>query len=118
LTYLQFTIANENLEITSTDKYGFLNWLWNKFEEKGIDNDNTISFKIDKCLHCKIGNPVILLDGGKFPIETTETHQKEKLGLMLEFEGDMVSGISICGTFLRMENPFNFERKCPNPREF
>ncbi len=56
-----------------------------------------------------IGNPVIIFDDGKFPVKTKEPWQREKAGLMLEFEGNKISDISICGIFLHTDNPYKHD---------
>jgi hypothetical protein len=38
--------------------------------------------------------------------------ESEKCGLMLEFDGNLVSDISFCYIFLTTENPFNYEKQC------
>ena len=108
----EFTISDSTIELVTTDKYGFLNWIRPFFLERNLSSENKIDYTIDQCLFCKIGNPVIIFEGGKFPIETKEPWQREKLGFMLEFEGEKISGISICRVFLKADNPLNIEIHC------
>ena len=108
----EFTTFDSTLEFEITDKYGFLNWIKPFLVERNLSSVNKIAYTIDRCLFCKIGNPVIIFENGKFPIETKEPWQREKLGFMLEFEGEKISGISICGTFLHADNPLNIEINC------
>ena len=108
----EYTISDYNLELTITDKYGFLNWIKPFLMERNLSSVNKIDYTIDQCLFCKIGNPVIIFEDGKFPIQTKEPWQREKLGFMLEFEGEKISGISICGVFLHADNPLNIEIHC------
>jgi hypothetical protein len=89
----EFTIPDSDLELIITDKYGFLNWIKPFLMERNLSSENKIDYTIDRCLFCKIGNPVILFEDGKFPIKTEEPWQRERLGFMLEFEGDKISGI-------------------------
>jgi hypothetical protein len=108
----EFTISDSTLEFAITDKYGFLNWLKPFLMERNLSSVNKIDYTIDQCLFCKIGNPVIIFEDGKFPINTKEPWQREKLGFMLEFEGEKISAISICGVFLHADNPLNIEIHC------
>jgi hypothetical protein len=103
----EFTICDPNYELMTTDKYGFLNWIKPFLLERKLSSFNKMDYTIDQCIFCKIGNPVILFEDGKFPIKTEEPWQRERLGFMLEFEGEKISGISICGVFLYAYNPIN-----------
>jgi hypothetical protein len=71
-----------------------------------------LNYKIDQCLYCRIGNPVIILENGKFPVFTKKDWEKEKCGLMLEFKDNLISGITFCFLFLHTDNPYLFEKKC------
>jgi hypothetical protein len=108
----EFTISDSNLELIITDKYGFLNWIKPFLMGRNLSSENKIDYTIDQCLFCKIGNPVIIFEDGKFPIKTKEPWQREKLGFMLDFEGEKISGLSICGVFLHADNPLNIEIHC------
>jgi hypothetical protein len=78
----------------------------------GVSERNQLNFIIDKCLHCRIGNPVIIFENGRFPVFTRNPWQREKCGLMLEFDDNLVSGITFCFVFLNSDNPYLFEKKC------
>ena len=108
----EFTISDSNLEMIITDKYGFLNWIKPFLIERNLSSENKIDYTIDQCLFCKIGNPIIIFEDCQFPIKTNEPWQRERLGFMLEFEGEKISGISICGVFLHADNPLNIEIHC------
>lgn len=110
----EYVIANSKLELQKTDKYGFLNWIKPILEEKKIDFVNRLKYEFDQCMFCRIGNPVIIFDDGRFPIQTKEPRLRKKIGLMIEFEGDRISDISLCGTFLEIENPYHHENFCEN----
>jgi len=77
----------------------------------------TLNYVIDRCSYCKIGNPVIIFENGKFPVFTRNSWEKEKCGLMLEFEDNLISGISFCYLFLTTDNQFHFEKKCKRQLE-
>ena len=70
-----------------------------------------VTVEYDQCLFCKVGNPVVLFNGGTFPHNPVEFYERNKQGLMLEFEDDLISGITFCGTFVRTHNKYNFENK-------
>jgi len=110
----EFNITNEKGERIGTGKTNFIEWLTSRFEEFIADNPDReeLKFDFDQCLYCKIGNPVIIFENGKFPTATKEIYEKEKCGLMLEFDDNLISGITFCYLFLKTDNPFRFERKC------
>lgn len=107
-----YIIADSKLELYKSDKYGFLNWLGPLMKERNLSSENKLSFYFDQCLDCKIGNPVILFDEGKSPVKTIESWEREKLGLMIEIEDDVVSSISKCGVFEFNDNTSNFRNTC------
>jgi len=59
-----------------------------------------------------VKNTVIIFENGRFPVFTRMPWKREKYGLMLEFEEGFISGISFCFVFLKVDNPYLFERKC------
>jgi len=109
-----YCIQDENEEIVISDKASFINWLTNCFDEFLYVNEDSdeLNYTIDQCLHCKIGNPVIIFENGRFPVFTREPWEREKCGLMLEFDDNLVSGITFCFVFLKTDNPYHFEKKC------
>ena len=110
----EYYIRDEKNEIVPTNKGSFLNWLERCFDEYlFVNEDRTrLDYFIDQCLYCRIGNPVIIFENGRFPVFTRELWEKEKCGLMLEFDGDLVSGITFCFLFLQTDNPYLFEKSC------
>ena len=66
----EYCIQDEKEDIVISDKAHFINWLINRFEEFLYVNEdsNELDYTIDQCLHCKIGNPVIIFENGKFPV--------------------------------------------------
>lgn len=109
----EYCIQNEKEETVLANKTTFLAWLSNCFDEYlSANEDGTrLSYVFDRCSYCKIGNPVIIFEDGKFPVFTKNSWEKEKCGLMLEFDGNMISGISFCYLFLTSDNQFHFEKK-------
>jgi hypothetical protein len=114
-----YCIQDENEEIVITNKANFINWLINCIDESlDVNEDsNQLNYVIDQCLHCRIGNPVIIFENGRFPIFTNKPWQREKCGLMLEFDDNLVSGITFCFVFLKTENSYLFERKCTRQKD-
>jgi len=114
----EYCIQDEKEEIVVSDKVNFINWLTNCIDKFLYVNEdsNELNYIIDQCLHCKIGNPVIIFENGRFPVFTREPWKREKYGLMLEFDGKLVSGITFCFLFLNTDNPYLFERNCNRNR--
>jgi hypothetical protein len=110
----KYCVQNEKEEIVVSNKASFINWLSSSFDEFVFVNDGKtkLNYVLDQCLHCKIGNPVIILENGKFPVFTRDLADREKCGLMLEFEDNLISGITFCFVFLHTDNPYLFEKKC------
>jgi len=110
----EFNIKNENNETLNGNKADFINWLQIKIDEYLFVNDDSerLIYIIDQCLHCRIGNPVIIFENGSFPVRTKDPWQREKCGLMLEFKDSLICGITFCYLFLKADNPFLFEKEC------
>jgi hypothetical protein len=110
----EFQILDEKDETIISNKDGFIFWLKNCFDVYTSVNEdiNQLNYTIDQCLHCRVGNPVIIMDNGRFPVFTRNSCDREKIGLMLEFKDEMISDITFCGFFLKTDNPFHFEKEC------
>jgi len=110
----EYSIQDENEEIVFANKANFLKWLGSCFDEFLFVNEDRsqLNFIIDKCSYCRIGNPVLIFENGRFPVFTRHHWEREKCGLMLEFRNNQVSDISFCWLFLTTENPYHFENKC------
>lgn len=110
----EYYIQDEKDEIILTNKVNFLNWLSDCIDEFLFVNEerNQLNYIIDQCIYCRIGNPVIIFENGRFPVFTRDPWQREKCGLMLEFDDNLISGITFCFLFLKTDNPFLFEKKC------
>ena len=113
-----YSIQDDKDEIVKANKATFLNWLTICMDEFLFVNDDStkLNYTIDRCIHCMIGNPVIIFEKGRFPVFTRDPWQREKCGLMLEFEGELISGITFCFVFLKTENLYNFEKGCNRKR--
>lgn len=99
-----FTIQDQNRETIIVNKQKFMEWYLSK-----LDNATITDVDFDQCLHCMIGNKVVLFNRGLFPITFKDSWERSKVGLMLELEGDKISGISFCRVFLRTTNKPVFE---------
>jgi len=110
----KYNILDEKNKIVNGNKVSFINWFTNCIDEFLFVNDDTtkLDYIIDQCLHCRIGNPVIIFENGRLPILTRNAWEREKCGLMLEFDDNLVSGITFCFVFLKTDNPYLFEKRC------
>ena len=110
----EYSIQDEKEEIIFANKANFLKWLSCRFDEFLFLNEDRsqLNYDIDKCSYCRIGNPVLIFENGRFPVFSRKPWEREKCGLMLEFRNNLVSDISFCWLFLTTENPYLFENKC------
>lgn len=110
----EYHTQDEKDDIVISNKTNFITWLNNCFDNYVFVNDGKtkLNYKLDQCLHCRIGNPVIILENGRFPVFTKKDWEKEKCGLMLEFDDNLISGVTFCFLFLQTDNLYNFETKC------
>lgn len=110
----EYSIQDEKDEIVPSNKTNFLIWLGGCFDEFLFVNEDraSLNYIIDKCLYCRIGNPVIIFENGRFPVFSRDLWEKEKCGLMLEFKDNLISDISFCFMFVKSDNPYLFEKKC------
>lgn len=110
----EYQIQNEKEERIETNKPDFLKWLSDCIDEfLFVNEDRTrLEYTIDQCLYCRIGNPVIIFENGRFPVFSRGLGDREKCGLMLEFKDNLVSDISFCYLFMKTDNPYLFEKRC------
>jgi hypothetical protein len=110
----EYCIQDEKDVTVLTNKTNFINWLSSCFDDFLSANDDCdrLNYIIDKCSYCRIGNPVIIFENGKFPVITRNSWEREKCGLMLEFKDNLVSDISFCYLFITTDNLYHFEKKC------
>ena len=64
------------------------------------------TIEYDQCSFCMIGNPVVLLNDGRFPYHPERILERQKYGLMLETDEDRITGVTFCATFVKTENPW------------
>ena len=99
-----FEIEDHELKAVESDKKTFINWLSLKLNATTIE---TIAF--DQCMFCVIGNPVVLFNGGKFPITPKDLSERTKTGFMLDIKEDKIVHIKFCSFLLHGENKYGYE---------
>src|ERR1035437_9071251 len=99
-----FEIQDDILETKEVNKDTFIEWIVNK--RKAVER---LDYYFDQCLHCKIGNPVVIFNDGTFPRANKEDYEKGKTGLMLNVTDGKIDQVMFCYTFLHRENKYNFE---------
>jgi hypothetical protein len=99
-----FSIQDSELETQEANKSQFIKWFRQKLKR-------VVIYKVDfdLCLHCMIGNKVVLFNDGKFPRAIQHNYERSKTGLMLEMDADKISSISFCFVFAKTENLYQFE---------
>lgn len=98
-------------EVEEGDKRGMIDYLKRVCEPLLFTAANPATVSYDQCLFCQVGNPVVLFNGGTFPYNPVDFFEKSIQGLMLEFEDDLISGITFCGTLVKTSTNYNFEDK-------
>ena len=101
------------IETIFVNRQEFMRW----YESK-LDNAVITDIDYDQCLHCMIGNKVILFNRGKFPILFKDDSERSKTGLMLEFKDGKIAGINFCRVFLNTTNKAVFECRGEKVKEF
>ena len=102
-----FEIQLPDLSDKDVSKNEFIKWFSNKLSTTEIK-----SIKQDKCLFCKIGNPVLIINEGSFPRKCTDIFERKTIGLMLEIKNGKISQIQFCTSFLHTDNKCQFEEDC------
>lgn len=120
----EYSYFNEVGEPIDTDRIGFVEYLNEVVRAKVKSGAEPLSVQINQCLACRMGNPVILLDGGKFPHRSEKDSPKE-VGLMLEVEDGHIKGIRPCTFSENTENNPERQREIefmrnnrPRPEDF
>ena len=90
-------------------KQEFLTWLSERFAPYIFTASQQLSYDFDQCLFCKAGNPVVLFESGHFPVQPLDPFDRDKQGLMLEFEHGMINKITFCVGLLKTENNYQFQ---------
>ena len=91
-----FNIQDNELETQDANKEQFIKWFGQKIEKIPITK---IDF--DQCLHCMIGNKVVLFNDGMFPRIVKDISERSKTGLMLDIKDGKIFEIAFCYVFAR-----------------
>ncbi len=108
-----FDIQNNKLKTVEVSKEKYLSWLKSKLTKTKIT-----SIYFDQCLHCKIGNSVLIVNHGEFPRKIKDSSERSKTGLMIDTEDGEIKMIRFCYVFVKTENKWFFELQRPNGNDF
>ncbi|MBT7996147.1 MAG: hypothetical protein HN691_14835 [Bacteroidetes bacterium] len=96
-----------------TNREGFLKWIQAKIKETEI-----YKVEFDQCLHCKIGNHVLLFNEGKFPRICKDDSERARTGLMLGIQDEKIIEIRFCYVFLKHDNKYVFDCRREKIKDF
>ena len=99
--------ALETVEVK--DSASFIKWL-----KAALSNYSITKVEFDQCLHCYIGNPVVMFNDGKFPSIIKGLFKRSLTGFMLNIVEGKINEIGFCYTFVNRENPNQIE--CLKPK--
>ena len=99
-----FDIQNKQLDCDTVNKSDFVKWIGKKLASQKVE-----SVEIDQCLYCEIGNPVLIINNGKFPRKVKEPSERSKTGLMINEKNGKIKEIKFCYVFAKTENLYQFE---------
>ena len=92
-------------EVEEGNREGYIDYLKRVCEPMRFTAADPATIEFDQCSFCRLGNPVVLLNGGTFPYNSEKFYQRKMAGMMLEFEDDKINGVTYCWTFVKSENP-------------
>jgi hypothetical protein len=98
-------------------KEEFIRWLggcYSKFLFRGRLK-RSLNFTIVQCMHCVNGNPIIVIDEGRFPVFSGNQTKYEQSGLVIKSNDHKVTGIEFCFLVMKTEHPFIYEKRCLKP---
>ena len=99
-----FDVQDQHLDCDTVNKSEFIKWIGEKATSQKIE-----SVELDQCLFCEIGNPVLIINNGKFPRKVKESSERSKTGLMINEKNDKIKEIKFCYVFAKTENLYQFE---------
>lgn len=108
-----FDIQTEELDTQEVGKQEFIKWYGQKLEETQINN-----IEYDQCLHCFIGNRVVLFNGGQFPRKVKDDSERSKTGIMLDIKDGLISTVKFCYLFVVADNKYVFECRIDKIKEY
>ncbi len=100
----EFEIQNDQLDIIHANKEEFIKWYEVKLKATAITD-----IEYDQCLHCHIGNTVIIFNDGKFPRTIKDISERSKTGLMVDAKDGKIMTIKFCFVFLKTENKYQVD---------
>ena len=99
-----FDVQDQQLDCDTVNKSEFIKWIGEKAASQKIE-----SVELDQCLFCEIGNPVLIINYGKFPRKVKEPSERSKTGLMINEKDGKIKEIKFCYVFAKTENLYQFE---------
>jgi hypothetical protein len=100
----EFQVQDIKNEIIDANKNEFIKWYKTK-----LDNTPITDIVYDQCLHCQIGNSVVIFNNGKFPRTIKDSSERSKTGLMIDTKEGKIITMKFCFVFLKTENKYEFE---------
>ena len=101
-----------NKTTIEANKSEFINWF-----APILENSAVTKIEYDQCLHCSIGNPVVLFNDGKFPRTIKSPTEYSKTGIMLDIKDGKIITLKFCFKFLKNENKAILECMVEKMRE-
>ncbi|MDD2307307.1 MAG: hypothetical protein PHP53_21560 [Prolixibacteraceae bacterium] len=108
-----FDIQKADLETQEVGKHEFIKWYEMKLQETEIT-----SIAYDRCLHCFIGNRVVLFNDGQFPRSIKDCSERSKTGIMLDIQDGLISTLKFCYLFAEADNPYVIECQIAKIKEY
>jgi hypothetical protein len=108
-----FDIQTADLETLEVGKHKFIEWYGIKLQETEIT-----SIAYDRCLHCFIGNRVVLFNDGQFPRTVKDSSERSKTGIMLDIQDGLISTLKFCYLFAVADNKYVFECRIDRIKEY
>jgi len=108
-----FDIQTADLETLEVGKCEFLVWYEMKLQETEIK-----SIAYDRCLHCFVGNQVVLFNIGQFPRIVKDSSERSKTGIMLDIQDGLISTLKFCYLFAVTNNKYVFECRIDRIKEY
>ena len=109
----EFQTQDIALDDVASKKEDFLKWYKVKLQANKVE-----SISYDNCLHCSLGNPVVLFNNGLFPRSIKDSSERSKAGLMLKVENGLVAEIKFCHVFAVTDNDYVYECHLKKAKEF
>jgi len=108
-----YDIQTADLETLEVSKQEFIEWYGMKLQETEIT-----SIVYDRCLHCFIGNRVVLFNDGQFPRSIKDCSERSKTGIMLDIQDGLISTLKFCYLFAKADNPYVVECQLAKIKEY